>query len=145
MEPEGSLPHIQQPAISYVYQNCNTVLRQENIFSLFQKSCTCNSGRTGQKVQRTYTTYTMHTVVIRAFFQQLYFPVFPFFCWIKIIQWHQVVAQMIQVLLAYNDVDLCPIENAIKYHIGLKIILKHRIEASLKIPGISEKPSPSLV
>jgi len=52
---------------------------------------------------------------------------------------------MIQVLLAYNDVDLCPTENAIKYHIGLKIILIHRIEASLKIPGIPEKPSPSLI
>lgn len=47
----------------------------------------------------------MHAVVIHAFFQQFYLPVFPFFCWIKGIQWHQVVAQMIQVLLAYNDVD----------------------------------------
>ena len=114
MEPEGSLPHTQQHAISYMYQNCNTVLRKENIINLFLNSCTSNSGWTGQKVQRTYTTYTVHTVVIHAFFQQLYFPVFPFFCWIKIIQWHQVVAQMIQVLLAYNDVDLCPTQNAIK-------------------------------
>ena len=145
MEPKGSLPHIQQPTTSYVYQNCNTVLRKENSINLFQKSCTCNSGHTGQKVQRTYKTYTMHAVVIHAFFQQLYFPVFPFFCWIKIIQWHQVVAQMIQVLLAYNDVDLCPTENAIKYHRVLKIILIHRIETSLKIPGIPEKPNPSLV
>jgi len=145
MELEGSLLHIQQTTTSYVYQNCNTVLRKENIINLFQKNCTCNNGRTGQKVQRPYMTYTMHTVVIQAFFQQLYFPVFPFFCWIKIIQRHQVVTQTIQVLLADNDVDLCPTDNAIKYHIGLKIILIHRIETSLKTPGIPQKTSPSLV
>ena len=37
MKPKGLLPHIQQPTTSYVYQNCSTVLRKEDIINFFSE------------------------------------------------------------------------------------------------------------